>query len=234
MLYEYIALDIETTGLNPKNDSIIEIGAIKVVNGVEVEKFSTFINPERRIPPFITKVTGIDDEMVRSAPNISQVIGELVEFMKGYSIVGHNIMFDYSFIKTNAINNGYDFKCTAIDTLKISREYLKDLESRKLDYLCKYFQIEDENHHRAENDARAAYKLYELLCERYVKEEIQPVSLEYKVKRNMPITQKQAKYLRSLVKFHNIKLDVEIMQLTKSQASRYIDKIILEYGKMWN
>lgn len=233
MLKDYIVVDLETTGLNPKLDKIIEIGAVKVKNGQIESVYETFVNPGKTIPSRIIEITGINDEMVEDAPYIEDVIWKFTEYTEDLILIGHNLIFDYSFLKSNAVNNKLSFERKGIDTLKIARTHLSDLESRRLDYLCKYFGIVDENHHRAVNDARVTKELYEILCDKYEQEEFLPYDLNYKVKKQSPITPKQVKYLQDLVKYHNIVIDYNIVKLTKSEASRIIDKIILEYGRIF-
>lgn len=234
MLDTFVLLDLETTGLSPKEDKIIEVGAIKYVHGEETEKFETFVNPARRISDRIIGVTGITDDMVADAPYIEDVIGELVEFLRGNVIIGHNIVFDYSFVKQNAVNNKLDFNEKVLDTLKLARKFLPELPKRSLDYLCEHFGIVDENHHRAVNDARVAGELYKLLCEKYEAdngEAFMPYEPVCKVKKETPVTKKQADWLKALVTYHNIEIDYDIDKLTKNCASRHIDKILAQYGR---
>lgn len=234
MLDTFVLLDLETTGLSPKEDRIIEIGAIKYEKGKFVSKLETFVNPARRIPDRIIEVTGITDDMVASAPYIEAVIGELVDFLQGNVIIGHNIVFDYSFVKQNAINNKLEFNENVIDTLKLARKFLPELPKRSLDYLCEHFGIVDENHHRAINDAHVAGELYKILCEKYEAdntEAFQAYELGCKVKKETPVTKKQAEWLKALVAYHNIEIDYDIDKLTKNSASRHIDKILAQYGR---
>lgn len=233
MIKKYIAIDLETTGLRAKEDRIIEIGAIKVVDGKEVEIFETFINPGRKISDHITSVTGITDDMVKDAPYIETEIGKLVDFIGDLPLLGHNLMFDYSFIKRAATNKSISFEKEGIDTLKLARKYLTDIESKKLDFLCKHFGIEDKNHHRAVNDARAAYLLYNLLCEKYDAGLDNAIQLHYKTKKETPITPKQVAFLTDLIHKHNIEVDYDISKLSKNEASRNIDKILSTYGRQY-
>lgn len=235
MLKDYIVVDLETTGLNPKQDKIIEIGAVKVRGGKTESVYETFVNPGRVIPERIREITGITDDMVKGAPYIEDIMADFAAYTENLNIIGHNLMFDYSFLKHNAVNNNLAFERKGIDTLKIARIYLSHLESRRLDSLCRYFNISDENHHRAVNDAAATKELYEILCERYESEEEQfaPCELLYKAKKQSPITERQIKYLRDLTSYHGIITEYDIDKLSKSQASRIIDKIILEYGRIF-
>lgn len=231
MLKDYVAIDLETTGLSAKEDKIIEIGAVKITDGRETEVFQSFVNPARLISYKITQVTGINDDMVKDAPYIEDIIGEFLEFIGELPLLGHNLMFDYSFVKRAAVNFGQGFEKQGMDTLKLARKYLTALESRRLDYLCEYFGIEDENHHRALNDARAAYRLYEVLCDKYGAGEENIYDLNYSVKRETPITQRQITYLKDLINKHNIKIDYDVERLTKNEASRKIDIILSTYGR---
>lgn len=235
MLKDYVVVDLETTGLSAKDNRIIEIGAIKIKDGQVQEVFETFVNPGCSIPKRITEVTGINDSMVAGAPYIETEIVNFIDFSEELPLIGHNLLFDYSFLKVNAINNKLAFERKGIDTLKIAREKLRELPGRSLDFLCQHFCIPDENHHRAVNDAKATYELYKLFCQMFENENevFRPYELIYKAKKQSPITDKQIKYLRALVSFHNINIDYEIDKLTKSQASRIIDNIILEHGRIF-
>ena len=137
---DFVVLDLETTGLTPKTDRILEIGAIKVVDGAVKERYSTFINPQMEIPPRITGLTGITQDMVKNAPLREEAVRKLVEFCRDLPLLGHNILFDYSFVKHDAVNLGLEFEKEALDTLTVARLALPELESRSLEYLCGYFR----------------------------------------------------------------------------------------------
>lgn len=231
MIKNFIALDLETTGLSAREDKIIEVGAVKVIDGIEVSRYQTLINPARMINDRIVGFTGINNDMVKNAPYIEDVISEIVDYMEDLPLLGHNLMFDYRFLKKAAINNKLTFEKMGIDTLKIARKYLPHLESKKLDYLCKVFDIEDEQHHRAINDAVAAYKLYFILCEQFGAAECTCVPLNYKPKTENPITDRQIEFLNSLINRYKIEPDFEIDRLTKNEASRRIDRILSTYGR---
>ncbi|MGN0515128.1 MAG: PolC-type DNA polymerase III [Lachnospiraceae bacterium] len=233
MIDSFVALDLETTGVAPASDRIIEIGAIKVINGIETGRFSTFVNPRMVIPDRITDITGIDKSMVKDAPVIDEVLEDLMSFCEGLPLLGHNIIFDYSFLKTACVNRGYQFEKDGIDTLKLARKFLPDLPSKRLGELCKYFAIDSGHSHRAYDDARSAWKLYEKLCEQNSEnaEFDKVIKLEYSIKKKSPITPAQIKYLNGLIKKHHIVPDVEIESLTKNDASRLIDRILSSYGR---
>ena len=98
----YVSIDLETTGLNPKRDRIIEIGAIRVEQGQIVEEFSTFVDPGRKLEERITELTGIRDEDLADAPQLDEVFPQLLEFMGELPLLGHRILFDYSFEKSSS------------------------------------------------------------------------------------------------------------------------------------
>ncbi len=106
----YIALDIETTGLHPKQDKIIEIGAIKVINGKTISTYETFVNAGKRISPQITQLTGITEAMAAEGKRPATAIRELADFCEELPLLGHNIMFDYSFLKRLAENEKVPFQ----------------------------------------------------------------------------------------------------------------------------
>ena len=231
----YVVVDLETTGLQPAKDRILEIGAVKVENGEVKDTFCTFINPRMAIPPFIQALTGITQDMVENAPTAEQAFYEFLDFCGDRDLMGHNLMFDYSFLKHQAANLKLSFEKRGIDTLKIARSVLPELESRSLTSLCEYFQINREQAHRAFHDALATHEVYEQLKKRAREGQERlfvPVPLLYKAKKQGPITNSQKAYLNDLVKYHKISLDVEIDSLTKNEASRKIDNIISEYGRI--
>ncbi len=234
MINSYVAIDLETTGINPTEDRIIEIGALKVLKGNECGIYRTFINPRRQISERITQITGIDNEMVSDAPVMEQVLEELLDFIGELPILGHNILFDYSFLKCAAVSAGKTFEKDGIDTLRLARKFLPELSSRKLEYLCEYFQINPGNSHRALDDARSAKILYEKLYEMKPDDEAfeQTIRLEFGIKKKSPITPAQLKYLKALVHTHGIALEVEPESLTKNEASRMIDRILSTYGRI--
>ncbi len=237
MIKDYVCVDIETSGIHSKWDRIIEIGAVKVREGKVVDTFSSLIDPGVEVSPFITDLTGISNDMLSGQAEISEVLPAFVRFAGKDYLLGHNIMFDYRFLKQNAMNLNMEFDRSGMDTLKIARKVLPHLESRALDYLCQYYGIEDKNHHRALNDAGATSRLYLTLMEQYgaqMPELFEPSPFRYSVKKLQPITEKQKKYLSALMKYHNIPADFDIEKLTKSEASKKIDKILSENGRIFD
>lgn len=231
----YIVFDIETTGLNPLINRITEIGAAKVINGEIVEVFNELINPEVLIPNNIVRLTGITNTLVRDMPTIADILPEFIEFCEDYPIIGHNILFDFSFIKINAIKSNMKFEKNAIDTLLLSKMFLSNLRSKSLSSMCNHYSIVRENEHRALDDAIATYKLFRYLenefCNMHTQQLFMSKPLHWKPKKGGEITKKQAKFLTDLSFKHNIELDKPIKEFTKSEASKKIDMIINEYGR---
>ena len=229
----YICIDLETTGLNPKEDRIIEIGAVKVCQGKITERFSTFIQPGRKLEERITELTGIRDEDLENAPEIEAVLEQLLDFMGGVPLLGHSILFDYSFLKKACVNHKLSFEKYGVDTLKIARKYLTSLEHKNLEYLCDYYGIEH-HAHRALADAEATVALYQRLCEQFYNAEdlfFTPHLLQFHVKRDTPATVAQKERLYRLLRQHKIEWNQDVEKLTRSEASRLTDRILTEYGR---
>lgn len=231
----YIAVDLETTGLDPKRDKIIEIGAIHVSDGKEIAQFHTMVNPRRQIEARITELTGITDDMVEDAPDIGDIIGGFSDFCGELPLLGHHVIFDYSFLKRAAVNHKLDFERNGIDTLKLCRTFMPQEERKNLEAACTFFRIEREGAHRALGDARDAHMLFQTLVGRYgaaQPEAFTPKPLIYKVKREQPASKKQKEDLRYLLKYHKIDLPAQIDHLSRNEASRITDKIISQYGRI--
>lgn len=229
MLKSYIAFDVETTGLNPLEDEILEIGALKVREGRVAERFMEFIRPTLSVPPAITALTGITDEMVAGARSRRQVVADFLDFCGDDILIGHNVSFDYSFMKCSAAADGLPFEKMGIDTLKIAQKVHRNLESKSLGSLCDYYHIENRSAHRAYHDALATAKLYQTLAHYFETDDpklFKPVQLTYKIRKPQPATQKQLALLENLVRKKRIKPDWDTRTLTKSEASRIIDKLL--------
>lgn len=157
---EFVVFDIETTGLSSINDKIIEIGAVKIKNMEVIDTFETFINPQTHISNFITKLTGINDTMVKDYPTIDEILPRFIEFIKGAILVAHNANFDVTFIKTKAKNMGIEINNAVLDTLELSRHMYSNLKNYKLDTVAEYLGVNLENHHRAVDDAKATAEIF--------------------------------------------------------------------------
>jgi DNA polymerase III epsilon subunit family exonuclease len=156
----FVAFDFETTGFSAAWDEIIEIGAVKVVKGKVVDKFSTLVKPYRKIINKSIKINGITNEMVADAQEISSVIPAFKEFINGYNLVGHNVVFDMKFLDVNLARIGENISCRVYDTLKLSRKYFKGMSSYKLTELSRTLNMEHTNAHRALSDAETTTELY--------------------------------------------------------------------------
>lgn len=228
----YVALDLETTGVHPESSEILEIGAVKVVDGEIVAIYDQLVNVPGDVPPLITEITGITREMADGGIEPERAIREICAFCEGFPLLGHNISFDHGFLKTKAAKYGLKVPDQGIDTLKIARKKRKDLESRALSALCEHYGIDNKVSHRAYEDALSAMKLYRIFQQEYAGEEglFDCFELVYKVKKQSPMTEAQSRYLAALVAKHGL-TDVKQEGLTKSEASRQIDHIIRNYGK---
>jgi DNA polymerase III subunit epsilon len=159
----YNIIDIETTGGNPKSDKITEI-AVFTHNGVRViSEFCTLVNPEKKIPAFITGITGISNEMVAGAPKFYEIARKLVEITESHIFVAHNAAFDYGFVCEEFRQLGYTFKRDRLCTVKLSRKLIPGLRSYSLGKLCSEINIPVNNRHRARGDAFATVSLFEML-----------------------------------------------------------------------
>ena len=168
----FVVFDIETTGFSAVNDRIIEIGAVKVENGMITEKFSEFVNPERPIPFEIEKLTSINDRMVEDAPNISVILPQFMDFCGGSVLVAHNADFDTGFIRHNCEVLGLPYDYTYVDTLGIARSFLEGLKNYKLDTVVEAMGCTLANHHRAVDDAGATADVFVRFLERFKKKNI--------------------------------------------------------------
>ncbi len=164
---DYVIFDLETTGINPAADEIIEISAVRVKERAVVDTFSTLVNPGCPIPWQATQVNGITDEMVREAPQIKEALSDFFAYTKDFVLVGHNIhSFDLKFIQEKAKNLfGRTVDNDYIDTLYMARQCLPQLAHHKLTDVASYFRISIEGAHRALNDCIMNLKCYEKLGE---------------------------------------------------------------------
>lgn len=156
---EYVVFDLETTGTEVMNNGITEIGAVKISKGVITEQFTTLVKPDYKISAEITELTGIDEEMVKDAPKIGQVIPDFMKFIEGATVVAHNADFDTKFIRRFANAEDYEFKNKVMDTMFMAREKLPKIGRFDLETLAKQFNVVF-NHHRALDDAIATAQIF--------------------------------------------------------------------------
>ncbi len=169
---DFVVFDLETTGLSPVKDRIIEIGAVKISGGAVADHFSTFVNPHIPISFETEKLTGIRDELVADAPDIEEALPAFFNFAEGCVLVAHNANFDMSFIRENAGRQGLPCEYTYVDTVGIARMLLPNQAKHTLDAVAKTLKISLENHHRAVDDAECTALIFvrfmEMLRERGV------------------------------------------------------------------
>ena len=161
---DYVLVDIETTGLSPINDDIIEIGAIKVINNKMVDKYSQLIQINKSLSPFITNLTGITNNMLKLGKEPNIVFNEFVNFVGEEVIIGHNVNFDLGFL-TNKCKKYIDYNLTNdyVDTMYLARKLVPDSTNYKLGTLAKYFNISYEGAHRGLKDVEITYEVYNCL-----------------------------------------------------------------------
>ncbi len=150
---EFVAFDLETTGLSSRNDRIIEIGAVRMRRGQEIARFQTFVDPKRRLEPKIIELTGITDAMLKGAPKIETVLPDFLAFVGDSPVVAHNADFDTGFIRAACAQLGIDYTLTSADTLILAQNLMPQLGKFKLDIVSNALSLPDFQHHRAADDA---------------------------------------------------------------------------------
>ncbi|MCE5189212.1 MAG: PolC-type DNA polymerase III [Eubacteriales bacterium] len=156
----FVVFDLETTGLKPEQCEIIEIGAVKLENGVVIDRFQTFINSGGVVPAYITELTGISTDMLAGAPNPREVLTQFHAFAEGCCLVAHNAEFDMGFLRYHGKRFSIEFSNPYADTLMLARDLMHDLVNHKLDTVCEALQVELLEHHRATDDAQATGEVF--------------------------------------------------------------------------
>jgi len=163
----FTVIDIETTGLSKNRHAITEIAAARVVKGKITRRFQTLVNPQVRIPSFITRLTGIDNELVEDAPLIKEVLPSFMKFIKNDVFVAHNATFDYGFIDRNLqIYHNYELNNKKLCTRKLANRIFPDLHSKRLGVLCEHLDIVNSNAHRAMSDVEATVEVFNHMLKR--------------------------------------------------------------------
>ncbi len=244
---DYTVIDLEMTGLDPKTETILEVGAIRVREHTVADTLQFFVQPGRKIPEKITKLTGITQQMADGGITRQEALQRVVSFVGEDVLVGHNLIFDYSFLKQLAVNERVPFEKKAVDTLKLARKLLTEPEKKSLDSLCAYYHLGNENRHRALDDCEATMELFELLQREYAtvhEADFVPKPLQYRPKRQTPATPAQLRRFRELVEYHRLEKedlcrllkrnmdDWEECSLTRSECSRLTDRILTHYGRI--
>ncbi|MDT0621786.1 exonuclease domain-containing protein [Croceitalea vernalis] len=159
----YAILDIESTGGKYNEEGIMEISIYRFDGQDVVDKFAGLINPERDIQPFVVKLTGINNSMLKSAPKFHEVAKRIIEITEGATLVAHNAQFDYRILRTEFRRLGYDFQRKTLCTVELSKQLIPDAESHSLGKLVRSLGIAVSDRHRADGDAQATLKLFKLL-----------------------------------------------------------------------
>ncbi len=162
----FVAFDLETTGLSSRNDKIIEIGAVLIQNGQEIDRFQTFVDPEMRLQKETIDLTGITDDMLRGAPKLKDVFPKFLEFVGDHVLVAHNADFDTGFIRAACEKLGYTYEFTSADTLVLSQNLMPHLNRFKLDVVANALSLPEFNHHRAADDAVTCGLVFAKLLEK--------------------------------------------------------------------
>ena len=158
---EFVAFDVEATGLSPERDRLIEIGAARMRGDRVLETFNTFVDPERSLPDNIVELTGITDEMLEGAPSEREALQGFLRFCGELPLVAHNANYDLSMMKAACRRLNLPFRPTCADTLGLAYDLLPQFTKRKLDVLAEYFELPDFAHHRATDDAITCGLLYD-------------------------------------------------------------------------
>jgi len=157
---KFVIVDLETTWLSPYKHSITEIAAVRFDGNKIVDSFQTLVNPERHIPTFITKLTGISNEMIENSPIIKNILPEFIDFMWEDIFVAHNISFDLGFLNYARYNHLWCyFQNPTLCTRKLAKHLVPELPKRNLAFLCEHFGIINSRAHRALSDVHATTEL---------------------------------------------------------------------------
>ena len=242
---EFVAFDLETTGLSSREDRIIEIGAVIMKNGVEMDRFQTFVDPERKLDRKIVDLTGITDDMLTGAPKIEEVLPEFLEFIGDRVLVAHNSDFDTGFIRAECARLGLEYDYTAVDTLILSQNLLPKLNKFKLNIVSDALSLPDFNHHRAADDSLTCglimARLMKMLEEEHDIHDLQsinPAMMELRSKgriadrhaRHIILFAKNQVGLRNLyhlISDSNLKYFKRVPRIPKSELLKYREGLII-------
>ena len=225
MISDYIAIDLETTGIRLSKDKIIEVGLLKVKDSHIIDTFSCVINPDMQVDNKILELTKISENELENAKRIHEVINHIVDFCEDYVLLGHNTIFDYSFVKKEANRAGLEFEKRGIDTYKLCKKVLPENVRKNLTEACGYFGIERKNSHRAFSDAYYTHVLFQEIIKNFKTLEISSEAMKVKIKKFVPIRKRTKEDLQKLLNCHRIGCKVNIDLLSESEAKRMMDRI---------
>ena len=225
MISDYIAIDLETTGIRLSKDKIIEVGLLKVKDSHIIDTFSCVINPDMQVDDKILELTKISKNELENAKRIHEVINHIVDFCEEYVLLGHNTIFDYSFVKKEANRAGLEFEKRGIDTYKLCKKVLPENVRKNLTEACGYFGIERKNSHRAFSDAYYTHVLFQEIIKNFKTLEISSEAMKVRIKKFVPIRKRTKEDLQKLLNCHRIGCKVNIDLLSESEAKRMMDKI---------
>lgn len=225
IISDYIAIDLETTGIRLSKDKIIEVGLLKVKDSHIIDTFSCVINPDMQVDDKILELTKISKNELENAKRIHEVINHIVDFCEEYVLLGHNTIFDYSFVKKEANRAGLEFEKRGIDTYKLCKRVLPENVRKNLTDACNYFGIERKNSHRAFSDAYYTHVLFQEIIKNFKTLEISLEAMKVKIKKFVPIRKRTKEDLQKLLNCHRIGCKVNIDLLSESEAKRMMDKI---------
>ncbi len=226
----YLAIDLEMTGLNVKKDRILEIGAVHMENGQPRETFSALIHPHCDLSDTIIQLTGITQQMAQQGEELSAVLPRFLAFAGELPLLGHNLRYDYSFLMQACVNAELPFERSCIDTLKLARRFLPAEQSKKLTDLRQLYSLDTGAVHRAASDAYAAALVYERLSADFydrAPEAFAPAPMQMRLKKQQPITIPQKEQLLRLLPNTSAgQGSVDLDHLTRSEASRLIERLL--------
>ncbi len=240
---EHVAFDLETTGLY-RHDTIIEIGAVRMKQGQELERFQTFVDPGCPLHPKTVELTNITDEMLVGAPKIEEILPKFMEFVGDSVLVAHNADFDYNFIRRACEKQGIPCDLTYVDTLAMAQCLMPEMSKFSLDTVAKKFDLGNFNHHRAGDDAlvcgKIADKLFEMLQQRGVADvqsinstvmPLRPVHRQSQVRcQHIVLFAKNQIGLRNLYRLiseSNLKFYKKFPRIFKSELIKYREGLII-------
>ena len=241
---EYVAFDLETTGLSSRTDEIIEFGAVILRDGKPAERFESFVNPGRKLSQKIIDLTGITDDMLKDAPALEQVLPEFLAFCGDRPLAAHNADFDVGFVRQACQRLGYPYEPTYVDTLVMAQNLLPDLKKYKLNLVADALHLPEFHHHRASDDAvTVAYmlpKFFAMLEDSGVEDLWQVNSKMQELRTGMKITDRQARHmiilaknqaglknLYRLVSYGHLKYYKRVPRIPKSELMRHREGLII-------